>query len=227
MKGDTVIAETGAPITFYSNLSYDVDGEIISYNWTFMPGLSGSTQKSPVKAFPKMGEYSARLIIRDDDGDEGVTSVRISITNRPPVAVIAGPKEAVVGEQVQFIGSDSHDQDSGGDIRTHRWSMGDGTIYTEPNPNHTYRIASNFTVELRVEDKHGGVDITTWKISVTEEPKEEEDEGLMAADYTALGMFVVVLVICIIAQSAMGTRPRRPPRTRKGKKKSKKKRKTL
>jgi PKD repeat protein len=56
-----------------------------------------------------------------------------------------------VGDTVNFIGSQSIDQD--GDALTYLWNFGDGRTSTEVNPKIKYSLRGSYTVTLTVTDK--------------------------------------------------------------------------
>jgi hypothetical protein len=49
-KADHYSAPTGAPISFSSKDSYDLDGKILLYNWSFLP--EGQTPARPIRSYP-------------------------------------------------------------------------------------------------------------------------------------------------------------------------------
>jgi PKD repeat protein len=64
--------------------SYDPDGSIDSYQWTFGDGKS-SSDASPVHQFAKAGRYTVRLTVTDNEGAKDTQSV--SVTVEAPSAI--------------------------------------------------------------------------------------------------------------------------------------------
>lgn len=80
------VARTGGPytgiigeeITFSAKNSYDDDGTIVSYNWDFGDGKSGSGE-TVTHTYMESGEYTIILIVTDDNGASTNDSTIITI----------------------------------------------------------------------------------------------------------------------------------------------------
>ncbi|MCJ7697747.1 MAG: PKD domain-containing protein, partial [Thermoplasmata archaeon] len=97
----------------------------------------------------------------------------VGTTNTPPVADLSAgePYHGIVGEDIIFDGSRSHDPD--GTIVSWYWTFGDGANSTEKNiTHHVYAHAGVFTVKLTVTDNQGAQNtkITTATITVPNLP---------------------------------------------------------
>jgi len=77
---------TGEIILFNASLSYDLDGSIVSYFWTFGDGDS-ATGVTTTHSYADNGTYTVALTIIDDDGASNSTSATKYVLNRSPVAV--------------------------------------------------------------------------------------------------------------------------------------------
>ncbi|KAF7773965.1 microbial collagenase [Pseudoalteromonas citrea] len=73
--------------------------------------------------------------------------------NDAPVAVVNGPYQGLVNQDVQFSSQGSYDPD--GEIATYLWQFGDGTHSNSANPIHRYVSGGNYTVNLTVTDNNG------------------------------------------------------------------------
>jgi len=113
-------------------------------------------------------------------------SVTVDNINELPVAD-AGPDQSVlVGETVNFDGSNSNDPD--GDIVSYDWDFGDGNTGTGVSATHTYSTADTYTVTLTVTDNGGLTDTDTLTVIVSEEPSEItvfSDSFESSSDWTA------------------------------------------
>jgi len=81
-------------VTFDGSLSYDKDGEIVTYDWDFGDGTTG-TGKYGWHQYCSMGTYKVTLTVTDNDGLKDVLtkSVEIVLVNCPgPFVQIDGPK---------------------------------------------------------------------------------------------------------------------------------------
>ncbi|GEM_PF-4004234 len=71
-------------------------------------------------------------------------------TNRPPIAEAGSNKTVVVGQTVQFDGSNSYDPDN--DTLKYNWDFGDGNKATGKTTTHIYQQANIYLVTLTVDD---------------------------------------------------------------------------
>jgi PKD repeat protein len=95
---------------------------------------------------------------------------------QPPAAVINGPAQAEVDEQLTFDGSGSQ-PGSGGPIVRYAWDFGDGNSADGPAVNHTYTTPGSYTVRLAVVDEQGESGVTESPVEISgasiEPPIEE------------------------------------------------------
>jgi PKD repeat protein len=73
----------------------------------------------------------------------------------PTAAFTVTPEQGVVGEAITFDASGSFDSD--GTIVTYVWYFGDENVTKAevPTITHSYAVAGEYTVELKVVDDHG------------------------------------------------------------------------
>lgn len=88
-----VVNET---ISFTSE-SYDTDGSIITYYWSFGDGKD-STKKNPKHVFTEAGEYDVRLTVTDDDGlqDSAYKTITVGEEGGGIPAPIPAPEEGLL-----------------------------------------------------------------------------------------------------------------------------------
>lgn len=135
----------------FTDLSYDLDGEILSWNWSFGDGV-WSTEKNPSHRYDSPGEYNVTLKVTDDWGDSGEFWILVIILNRPPVAAFSWEVDPDTFTLVRFY-SLSYDTD-GSEI-THIWNFGDGCESSVENPVHEFIEEGVYTVSLTVTDEYG------------------------------------------------------------------------
>ncbi len=108
--------------------STDVDGDVLSYSWSFVSRPLGSVSvlDAPLSVRPsfmadRAGTYVVQLVVNDGKASSAPSTVTVTTTNTPPVSS-AGPDQTVfVGETVTLNGSASTDAD--GDALTWVWAL--------------------------------------------------------------------------------------------------------
>lgn len=153
--GGPYAGTTGFPIPFDGSGSSDPDGSIVSLDWTFGDGGSGSGLQ-PMHAYVAAGTYVVTLTVTDDSGRSGSASTTATVTdpvNRAPLANAGGPYSAKPGEAVSFDGTGSSDPD--GNVLSWEWDFGDGNVGSGATPTHAYSMAGDYTVTLVVTDDSG------------------------------------------------------------------------
>jgi PKD repeat protein len=144
----------GVEMTFDATSSTDPDGSIISYDWDFGDGSSG-TGVTTNHTYDTQGTYNLMLTVTDDAGasDSASTTVAIDPVNQAPVANAGAPYSANAGEELVFDGSGSTDSD--GSIVSYAWDFGDGSTASGATPSHTYNMSGSYNVSLTVTDDGG------------------------------------------------------------------------
>ena len=128
--GPDQTATAGTTIILNGSGSTDVDGNPLTYDWSFMSVPTGSlaTFSNPTAAKPtfvadKAGQYVAQLIVNDGTVNSAPDTVIIATTgaNTAPVAS-AGPDQTVPADStVQLDGSASKDADS--NALRYQWAL--------------------------------------------------------------------------------------------------------
>ena len=142
-------------VSFSSAGSSDPDGTIQSYFWDFGDG-SNSTGANPAHSYNIQGNYTATLVVTDNDGmsSSAVVAITVSAPNQAPVAkAAASPTSGHAPLAVLFSSAGSSDPD--GTIQSYSWAFGDGITSTAANPSHTYSTQGNYTASLVVKDNDG------------------------------------------------------------------------
>ena len=134
--------------------STDVDGDLLTFSWSFISRPEGSTASfdDPAAVNPEFtvdlpGVYVLQLLV--NDGTVSSTdSVTVSTQNSPPVAEAGEDKTARLGESVSLDGSASFDPD--GDILSFSWSM-----VSRPEGSVAQLVAADSVTPSFVVDKSG------------------------------------------------------------------------
>jgi glucose/arabinose dehydrogenase len=93
-------------ITFDGSDSMDPDGDGLTFLWDFGDGTT-STEKSPIKSFAKLGEFTVGLTVTDTKKQTNEVSVLITV-GTPPTASIQSPpanSEFSVGQVFRLKGT--------------------------------------------------------------------------------------------------------------------------
>lgn len=164
-SANPVSGSTPLDVTFSSANSYDQDGSIVKYTWSFGDGTT-SVEADPFKTYTGPGLYEAVLTVEDNDGLTDSASVSINVTNDSPIAdLTATPIEGELPLIVDFDASGSSDPD--GTIVDYVWDFGDGfTESGSSQASHTYNTEGNYTARVSVYDNFGqvGYDYVTIKV---------------------------------------------------------------
>lgn len=160
-----------SPIAF-SDVLFDasastagVGSAIMSYNWSFGDGSTGSGVN--VAHRYSAGTFTATLTVTDSNGLTHSTSQIVNVqAATPPTAVIVfSPTEPKVNQTIFFNATQSTAA-PGRRITSYRWSFGDGGSATGSTATRVYPTEGTFVVVLRVTDDVGQVGTTTAEVSV-------------------------------------------------------------
>jgi hypothetical protein len=96
-SGEPYTGSVNATMTFNGSRSYDADGRIISWRWTFGDGTNG-TGETTTHVYTIPGIYNVTLLVTDNDFGTNIYPTIATITtnnNDPGKPVIAGPHSGV------------------------------------------------------------------------------------------------------------------------------------
>jgi PKD repeat protein len=169
------------PVSFNGSDSYDPDGEVTNWTWSFG---DGEQDYGPVveHTYSIYGTYLATLTVRDDSGGINSTTVTITVRNQPPTAIInVTPLVALTGETIRFDGTNSSDPEN--QIADYYWSFGDGDSDTGPTVTHEYVDDGWYSVRLTVMDQDATssfVEITVKVLNRAPKPSIDVDASGVA-----------------------------------------------
>jgi PKD repeat protein len=153
---------TGVVVNFNASGSFDPDGVIVGYFWTFGDGTNASGVTT-THSYADNGTILVTLRVTDNDGATATSTATVTILNRPPIASFTQSSSTVsTGDTVNFNASASYDPD--GLIASYFWSFGDGANATGMTVNHSYIENGSYTVILTVTDNDG----STGTVNATE-----------------------------------------------------------
>jgi PKD repeat protein len=148
--------EEGTPVVLDGSGSYDFEGLIATYSFTF--GEAEEITGESFAEFPAPDDmvYTAVLTVTDEGGLTSTTSQTVTVINTPPTGLsIIREGSEYVGEEATYHGSAV---DPGvDDVLTYSWDFGDGATAEGPDVSHTHVEEGEYTVRLTVMDDDGGV----------------------------------------------------------------------
>jgi hypothetical protein len=155
----------GDPVYLDGSASSDVDGNPLTYLWSFVsqPAGSGAILSGETTAIPNFvadepGDYVIQLVVNDGWVDSAPDTVTISTWNSAPVANAGSDQNVLVTSTVTLDGSASLDAD--GDPITYFWSLtskptGSGAALSDPTavkPSFTADLEGTYVIQLIVDD---------------------------------------------------------------------------
>lgn len=148
-----------APVTV--RFSAPADSDITYYSWDFGDG-STSNEKNPAHTFRFAGEFGVSLTV---GGPSGSSSFGRQVTVRqreaPVVRFDISPAAGEAPLEIRFSIS------ARGEVTSYRWNFGDGHSSSAREPQHTYREAGAYDVEV-VAEGPGGQSRYTRQIVISE-----------------------------------------------------------
>jgi hypothetical protein len=156
--------------------SFDIDGSIVSYEWSFGDGSPNAITAAPTTThtWVTQANCTVSLKVTDDDGLWAIDSTMVQIVdNLPPVADLNNSN--VYGDiqtPTLFNGDGSYDQNAGNDnstIVSYQWDFGDGntSVTTTSRTSHLYAEMGIYDVTLTVVDDLGATDSDTVTFAIT------------------------------------------------------------
>ncbi|AEW01728.1 hypothetical protein A4D02_06905 [Niastella koreensis] len=122
------------------------------WNWDFGNGTLSNAQ-NPTIIFDQPGTYTVTLVVRNDDGTNGITKTNyITVYPSPAAAFSANYTTGCIPVNVQFTDKSTAPN---GSIVAWQWDFGDGGTSTAQNPAHTYNVAGFYNVTLIATSSSG------------------------------------------------------------------------
>ena len=162
--GSNRTALVNESISFNANDSYDPDGTIVSYDWNFGDGTTGSGVATS-HSYSSPGNYTITLTVTDNDGATSTDNVTITVLEKPVAVIKANVTQGQAPLTVLFNANSSYDSD--GTIISYYWDFGDGTNSTQIEAIHTYSIPGEYNATLTVTDNDNLTSIAYILINVT------------------------------------------------------------
>lgn len=176
VMGNDLKAKEGAAVVFFATAS-DPGNDVLFYEWDFgdgSPKVTGTL--NPRHTYLDDGDYTVRLVVKDNAGGVTEASLKAEIENLPPV-VNAGPDQVVdEGSPITFNGTATDPSPIDALTLTYAWDFSyDGHTFktdaTGPTVSTVYPNGpASIVAALRVRDKNGGETIDTVRVTVNNVP---------------------------------------------------------
>jgi PKD repeat protein len=139
------------PAKFDGSGSKGNGSEIVSWNWDFGDGTSG-TDPIAEHTYQKIGRYEVRLTVETNSktGCNVIAAQKIVVVNAQPVADPGKDIFTGVNDVIVLNGSGSYDPD--GSVVRYEWDFGDGQTGTGVEVRHQYAAGGRYQVRLTVTD---------------------------------------------------------------------------
>ena len=152
-------------VNFNAANSSDEDGTIVSYDWDFGNGHTGTGVQTSCQ-YSAAATYKVTLVVKDNLG--ATASARQDVVvkgNESPTARFTySPLSPKVGDTVYFNASASTDPD--GSIVSYAWDFGDGYAASDVQATHQFAAAKAYSVTLVVRDNLGAAGVTSQTVTV-------------------------------------------------------------
>jgi PKD repeat protein len=138
-------------------------GDIIACKWSFGDGTT-STELKPIHEYPKYGEYKVCLVIETGSGcrSEFCSAIKVdsvSTANLCAFDLVIKPKEQTPNTFLFYALSKV-------EIKSWKWSFGDGKTSDLANPTHTYEKPGIYEVTCTINTSLGCTSAKTTKFTV-------------------------------------------------------------
>jgi hypothetical protein len=198
------VADAGGPYTvsvgedllLNGSGSYDPDGFLIRYSWSFGDGTSG-TGATVVHRYLRAGTFAVTLTVVDNLGASAsnMTVTRVTVSNHPPSAPwIAGPSEGVKATPYTYVfGCTDPDNDD----LTYRIDWGDGVTYQVG----AFSSGASFVLQHRWESP-GVYNITVTasdgQLSASSVKVVTIRDVVVVSNIAIIVMFLLLLVLILV-----------------------------
>ena len=172
--GEDILAAEDTVVLFDASGTIDTPSDMIEgleHRWDFGDGASTEWQDTPYAShtYPEKGNYSVTLVVKDDDDEEGLDTLLVTVYNVPPRATAPATLEGEEDSLVLFTGSGEDTfNDTGGLV--YGWDFGDGNSsfwYLDATTSHIYERSGNYTAYLIVQDEDGAQGIANVSVHIT------------------------------------------------------------
>ncbi len=138
-------------------------GDIKEYKWNFGDNTS-STEKNPIHEYAAVGEYKVCLSIMTTTGCTSEYCAPVKVETIPVVPVCKF--DIVIKPKTEASNTFAFTTSSAVEIKTWKWSFGDGKTSDLKNPEHTYEKTGVFEITCTIVTATGCTESRTLKQTV-------------------------------------------------------------
>jgi hypothetical protein len=164
------------PITFNGSKSYDPDGHIIAWNWTFGDGNYGAGEVT-THTFKEEGSYMVVLKVTDNKSaisSPDYSTAIVTIPNSPPTDPVLTGGPGVNGHKNVSYDFQAVSTDADNDTIKYTFAWGDGQTSTtgfftsgvSAAESHTWTSAGRFVISVKASDNKTESGSTTVAILI-------------------------------------------------------------
>jgi parallel beta-helix repeat protein len=189
-------AEMSELVMFDGSNSYDPDGNITFYRWSFGDGTSVTNEISPTHRYLTTGPHNVLMVAIDDQGASNIHNVTVQVEpskNDPPNALASVPTTGKINQLLTLDASSSYDpdeEDSG--MLNYTWDFGDGTNSSGVKVTHKYLSTGSYTVTLTVRDTRQNEDVNYFVITIS----KSDDDGTPGFELV-IALLAILIVLTI------------------------------
>jgi gliding motility-associated-like protein len=146
--------------TTFQDLTVVSSGDLVGWEW-LIDGNTIADDPAPQYTYATHGTFEVMLTVETDSGCGGSATGNVTVHPLPEPAFTT---DAVCeGESTVFT---NETVIASGDMAGYQWALGDVNSSTQTNPEHTYSIASIYTVTLTATSDEGCVESVTEDVEV-------------------------------------------------------------
>ncbi|MDP2722211.1 MAG: PKD domain-containing protein, partial [Bacteroidales bacterium] len=148
---------------------------ITSWTWDFGDGSALVTGQDVSHTYSLAGTFIVTLVVSNANNCNDTINKAVVVNGLPTVDYTYNPNDSLCANEI--ISFTDH---SSIDVVDWSWDFDDGNLSSLQNPNHSYQVAGNYQVKLRVTDLNTCADSIVSTLIIN--PKPDPDFNLLPGD---------------------------------------------
>ncbi len=141
------IFPASGPAPLQVQFSNQTSGDNLSFEWDFGDGSAISTDHDPLHVYQSQSQYTAKLTVTGPGGSDSLEKT-VDVQAPIPAPDASFQADPTSGDAPLTVSFDSQGDPSL--ITSYFWEFGDNGTSVDPDPQHIYTTAGNYTVRLTV-----------------------------------------------------------------------------